>query len=551
MLPSWKWLCAFGAALLLFALVPPASARQGGGELAAALDVCGRGAGAGAISGTVTGDGGTPVANALVLLSTLYGDQVKSTRTDAQGRYRAEGLADGAYLVEFEADDYLREYYDDARDPARSAEVRVRDGQETAGIDAALARGGRIAGKVTAADTGQPLFNASVRVVRDGGGYSETARTDVTGVYTTSAELPAGDYRLRFEPASFDDYGYSYYGGSTAEAGAALVAVAEGATRSGVDIALARGASIAGAVTGSDGAIPRPLSIEVYNEDSDRIATAYALADGSYETPALPSGAYRLHFSTYGASDGYLEEYYNDKHTLFGADRVTVAGPAAVTGLSTVLSLGGRVSGTVLGPDGAPLSTVKVDVEDDDGDNVASGYTDRNGAYLTAGVPPGQYRVRFWSFGPDCDLAWQYYSQQGSFSSATLVTIAGAVTVPNIDGRLVKGGLITGRATAGGAGYGAGVEIFDAAGIFMGRGVGGPTGYWRTDGLPPGAYRLRFYSVDGQLAEEYYNNRPDLASADPISIGGSEVVGGKDVELTATPPAPVKTPRAYLPLLRR
>lgn len=551
MLRAWRWLCAFGAALLLLAIAPAAAAQRGG-TLTETLDLCGRGAGTGVISGTVTGEGGTPVAGATVTVNTLYGDRVKFVSANSQGRYRVENLPDGSYLVNFYASDYIEESYNDTRDPARSAEVTVRDGKETAAIDAALTRGGRITGKVTEADTGDPMSGVWVRIGAVDFGYNTSELTDANGVYTSSAELPTGNYLVRFEPSSFGGYAYSYYGGSTLEAGATRVAVTEGATRSGVDAALARGFKISGTVTGDPAKPPLSFSVDLYNADGDRVTSGLALGGGAYETGAVPNGTYRLLFNPYGSSNGYLEEYYNDKTSLSKADGIVVAG-APVSGLSTVLTLGGQVSGKVLRPDGQPLDTAMVDVLDANGNTVAFGSTGDDGSYLTGGAPPGQYRVFFWTYDRECDLAWQFYNQKGNFAAGDLVTISGTTTTPNIDARLSKGGLIAGRITAGGAGYQAGVEVYDSSGVSLRRAQVGPTGHWRTDGLPPGAYKLRFYSFDNSFAPEFYNNKPALAGADPITIGGVETLTGRDVELTQVGPgpAPGKTPRAYLPLLRR
>lgn len=67
--------------------------------------------------------------------------------------------------------------------------------------------------------------------------------------------------------------------------------------------------------------------------------------------------------------------------------------------------------------------------------------------------------------------------------------------------------------------------------------LGNPSAYGRTDSagnfnlwVLPGTHRVRF-GCGGEFGSEYYNDKPDLASADPIKVGVGEHVTGIDAVL--------------------
>jgi hypothetical protein len=74
------------------------------------------------------------------------------------------------------------------------------------------------------------------------------------------------------------------------------------------------------------------------------VSTTTAI-DGTYTTPAVTDGTYRVRFSP---PSGYLEEYYDDKATLEAADPITVATPDTTTGIDAVLAAGREQSGLYL-----------------------------------------------------------------------------------------------------------------------------------------------------------------------------------------------------------
>lgn len=132
---------------------------------------------AGAISGTVTAaDTGDPLANVKVRVTAAvrFPFFSSSVFTDASGTYTMTNLSAGDYAVEFDPQNpltdgepvevYLAEYYNNQLDNATVDLVRVSASGTITDIDAALTRGSRISGTVTAADGGAPLQDVTVEV---------------------------------------------------------------------------------------------------------------------------------------------------------------------------------------------------------------------------------------------------------------------------------------------------------------------------------------------------------------------------------------------------
>lgn len=131
----------------------------------------------GAITGLVVDDTGAPVVGAYVRVEEGAG----SGTTDASGRYRIPSLAAGTYHVRFAppaGSNLVFEYFADADTVAESAPVAVADGQTVDGVDAELATGGLLAGRMIGTD-GTPVVHEDVYV------YGPDA-TDVTHTVTDS-----------------------------------------------------------------------------------------------------------------------------------------------------------------------------------------------------------------------------------------------------------------------------------------------------------------------------------------------------------------------------
>ena len=156
----------------------------------------------GAIDGRVTAaDGGGPLVDvAVIVRNTANGQQVATETTDENGRYHVI-VPSGTYSVEFFTDvsplEQIRPYLDSYATPTT---IQVSAPAVVSGINSVLARGGQIAGRVTAADGGAGLVDVVVAVYGPNDTLVTTTITDADGNYSTPA-LANGSYTLQFETA--------------------------------------------------------------------------------------------------------------------------------------------------------------------------------------------------------------------------------------------------------------------------------------------------------------------------------------------------------------
>ena len=196
------------------------------------------------ISGTVTDDdSGDPVPGVTVRLYRAAGSSVDSTTTAANGTYSFPVVGSGNYDLEFSADGYDTEWYDDAAS-ATAGSVTVGNDEDVV-ADAALTAEepepdpGSISGMIT--DDSGPVSGVTVEAYVGGAVIgSTTSATD--GTYTISG-LVDDTYTVLANtgPAENPD---SYFSAWYTDAPLFLtddatdVVVAEGADTGGVDIAL-------------------------------------------------------------------------------------------------------------------------------------------------------------------------------------------------------------------------------------------------------------------------------------------------------------------------
>jgi hypothetical protein len=160
--------------------------------------------------------------------------------TAANGEYTISGLPSGEYIVGFGAPfmselNYITQFYNGKSTFTEATPVSVAAGGTASGIDAKLAEGGRIAGKVSDASTGAAISGGLVCAFGANPETGGCALTDASGEYTI-AGLPAGEYKVGF--ADPNSYVTQFYNGKATLAEATAVAVLVGSTASGIDAAL-------------------------------------------------------------------------------------------------------------------------------------------------------------------------------------------------------------------------------------------------------------------------------------------------------------------------
>lgn len=283
--------------------------------------------------------------------------------TDAEGKYKIEGLQPSPYVVAFEDEgrhNYLAQWYPGKASVEEAESVVVGTGGEVTGIDAVLQVGGQITGTVTDVEGGEPIEGIKIcarqidRVTEFGPIPCDKSAPD--GTYAVWA-LPTGQFKLDFGPAVFSrgapNYIHQYYPGKSSWMEAGVFAVTAGATYPDVDAAMQRGIGIAGTVTevggGPAGSYPRICADDAGTEV---IVQCTGLeTDGTYWIPGLPFGAYKVSFAVDVEEepglilhpDGFVRQYYNGKPTFGEADVLGSAGPTIFSGIDAQLLRGPEV----------------------------------------------------------------------------------------------------------------------------------------------------------------------------------------------------------------
>jgi hypothetical protein len=213
------------------------------------------------------------------------------------------------------------------------------------GIDAALSRGGQFTGQVTAEDGGAPLEGVYVMAYNSQGSWLGQGSTNASGLYTTSG-LPAGTYRLEFDPeySTAQDYLGEYYNDkSTLAAADPVELTVPGLTV--VNAVLARGGAISGTVTSSlMGAPLEGVTVTILEDSGNEVTRTNTDANGLYLARGLPTGVYHVHFILSYCPWLNYEIYYNQKPDLNAADNVSVTAPVVTLNINAQLPVPGTVT---------------------------------------------------------------------------------------------------------------------------------------------------------------------------------------------------------------
>ena len=191
------------------------------------------------------------------------------------------------------------------------------------------------------------------------------------------------------------------------------------------------------------------------------------------------------------------------------------------TTINAELTPAGIITGTVTAEgSGAPLENVNVNAyEAATGDYVGSDTTNVSGTYHIGGLISDSYKLRFY----DNSGAYlsEYYDDKPDLDSADPFSVTAGVTT-TINAELTPAGIITGTVTAEGSGApleNVNVTAYEAAtGDYVGSDTTNVSGTYHIGGLISDSYKLRFYDNSGAYLSEYYDDKPDLDSADPFSV---------------------------------
>lgn len=367
--------------------------------------------------------------------------------------YDLGSLPTGNYAIQFGADGYVSEYYNDKTSPDTADLVAVTGGSTTPGIDAALIPVGHISGKVTTY-TGAAAVYAQIdvfKLVDNGSGPEWTqvdwSETEEDGTY--DLQLAPGSYRLGFDAGDNVDV-YEYYNNHYTLSSANTLVVASGAVLSGRNVQLAKGAKITGTVKVPSGT--KAVSVQV-------VTSAGAVAAGgtarptatantlSYSIGGIAAGTYRVEFArasgganhapllgaaptmnrptttpkrpttskeavtalsqgTYSSSvivarssmPSLVEgQFYNgvpESKGASAANRFSLALGQSKTAVNATMRTGSTITGYLLDGSGAPMSYCQVTAYTADGSLVGrSAAVGTDGGFRITGLSTGAYRI--------------------------------------------------------------------------------------------------------------------------------------------------------------
>ncbi|MGH7734881.1 MAG: MSCRAMM family protein, partial [Gemmatimonadales bacterium] len=162
--------------------------------------------------------------------------------------------------------------------------------------------------------------------------------------------------------------------------------------------------------------------------------------------------------------------------------------------------------------------------------------------YTVTGLPAGNYIVSFQSNGfcPNGSASnWttQWWNNKPDQSKADMVSVTAGETTGSIDAALQPGGSISGAVTAvegGGPLGGICVSASTPEGMWVNGANTGMDGAYTITGLAAGDYLVNF-SVgcgnSGNYVSQWYDNKPDQSTANPVSVTAGETTGSIDAAM--------------------
>lgn len=340
--------------------------------------------GSAVLSGTVKNHVEEPVVDAVVRVS--RGSQTWTARTDEEGRYDLSLQANipdnvtedpsTGYHVSVKVDGYL--YTDqpvtDGGNPPGLVDLR-RGSDNTADFVLQPERA-TIAGRVVD-DRGEPLAGVRVGLREEGRNKIAETQTDEAGRYQF-ANLPVAR-QSRYLPVILDP---AYVGGAVAPDGA--IREPQSLTPDGpnhlVLVARPTETRFLGLVQAGDDRPAEGARVTVLRSSDGTAFTGEVGADGSYDVrvPALPGEAYLVRVAGENAVLNTAAEVIEPGTDLGVQANLTTHVPAAIVG-------------RVVGPDGSPLSGIRV-VLYTEGQSTADliAYTNNDGIYRFDKLVPGR-----------------------------------------------------------------------------------------------------------------------------------------------------------------
>ncbi|OGD18270.1 MAG: hypothetical protein A2W03_14105 [Candidatus Aminicenantes bacterium RBG_16_63_16] len=494
----------------------------------------------GSVSGTVTDSKTGALLNGIrVELWTAANQFYQSVTANTSGFYVFSGVAAGNYKLYFNRlNRWLTpEWYNDKADFASADTITVTAGQALTGRDAGLTPVGRVRGRVTNLSA-VGIQNVTVQVRDSTNQAVGSDTTDSMGYYYIYA-IPEGTYWAYFDGTAAG-YASEYYRDKMTFAAGDTITVSSWLWNWDINAQLAAGGGITGRVTGPGGAGIQNIRVQIKDVYGNTVVQPLSDINGDYSSGGLAAGTYRVLFSNNGLD--YVSEWYSDRYALWTAADVTVLAGSTTSNINAQLEASGTISGTVT--DGsAGVNGVKVELYDTYLNSAGlSAMTNASGNYTLRAIPAGSYKVLFNTSGAGANVIREWYNDKLTPQAADVINVTAGGTLSGINAVLAAGGIISGRVTSQSTGLGIGeitVNAVDSTGVWAAAATTDGSGNFQVKGLVTGSYKLEFnpFTYNSKYAasyiREFFNNKLDLASADPLAVTAGQTLSGVNASLAS------------------
>lgn len=519
----------------------PIAGQQPVGEVGAG------GTAAGAVSGLVTNQHGTPQQFVHVSLSqSTFGpgcSEPYSDYTQEDGTFIINNVPPGTYKVRYKSCDFLFHdelYFNQSTTITGATSILVQEGIETEDIDATITGNSTISGTVkNLAGVGIPdvmvlICNPAVTEECSGSpfAFGNFAYTDASGNYALN-QMKAGSYKLLFQDYPAEVYLPEYYDDAIFWEDAISVTVGVEESVSDINAVLTKASTIGGFVRNEDGDPIEDAHLLFVAVNGPTSFGHNTIADGSYLTRDMPAGEYQI--TVTDPSGAYLSKQIN--FTVDEAEAET---------LNITLEKARKIHGHVTNAtttDAYPNVYISacpttLDCTVPTSWDAHYAFSADNGAYEIGGLTSGNYFVRF--DPPDDEYLTEYNFDALSLADASFVALTDETDDVMINAELDTAPGISGQVTA----LTGGLPISNTT-VTVCRKQGDTcpsldstttdaAGNYAFPVLLPGIYLLTFADFDNvepqYLTKVYDANSEDLADATEIVLTNSQVTG-KNVQM--------------------
>jgi hypothetical protein len=434
------------------------------------------------VTGTVAVPAGANVHDVYAVLLDLGGNATAEAQVSSTGAYTFNNVSASSYKVYFVdptgADNVAPAYLGGATSFASATPVTVAASGAIAATS--LTSGGEVTGTITDANAGDT--NTTVTAIPVGAAdpgqsafWSWFANGLPTGTITAGGSaagyavgglVPGSSYTLTygFASAAAPHWRTTAYvtsgNGVTADPATASVFKAQTGSPLGVSFVVPAVGSVSGTVTDPGGLLNSNVTVELFDGAGAYIPASVTWSNGTYTVNGVLPGTYKVEFIP--DSQVLAPQYYNGAATLASAAAVTVSSGMTTGNVSVTLTAASTVSGTVTAAQGgSPLGGLEVDLVNNQGNTVATTFTNADGTYTLTGVPAGAWYVKF-DGGRAYNgqyYATEYYLGKPTLAGAKAIAVNAGVAVTGINEGLlaastvapglpkISGGSLTGLAT--------------------------------------------------------------------------------------------------------